>query len=107
MKVGLIGAENFHSRAFSDIFNKRKLFAGFQITAIYGGDDPEKCKVLCEEFGIPKSCSSEKEVIDCCDAVMITYRRGSMHAAPALEALKAGKPVFIDKPFKMCIRDRF
>lgn len=99
MKVGLIGAENFHSRAFSDIFNRRKLFPGFEITAIYGGDDPEKCMTLCEEFGISQNCGSEQEVIDSCDAVMITYRRGSMHAAPAIAALRAGKPVFIDKPF--------
>ena len=99
MRVGLIGAENFHSRAFSDIFNRRKLFPGFEITAIYGEDDPEKCAALCEEFGISQSCASEQELIDTCDAVMITYRRGSMHAAPAIAALRAGKPVFIDKPF--------
>lgn len=98
MNIGLIGAENFHSKAFAGLFNEQKLFEGFTASYICGADDPEKCAALEKEFNLIH-CDSEEEVIEKSDAVMITYRRGSDHAAAAKKALKARKPVFIDKPF--------
>ena len=99
MKIGLIGAENYHSRAFAGLFQQEKRFPGFEIDCIYGEDDPVKCEAVLREFGIAHRCGSEAEVIERSDAVMITYRRGDAHAAPAIAALEAGKPAFVDKPF--------
>ncbi len=98
MNIGLIGAQSFHSKAFSQIFNRDNLFPGCKITAICGSDDIEKRDELVSEYGIINCLETEAEVIDTCDAVLITYRLGEMHAAPAITALKAGKPCFIDKP---------
>ena len=98
MKIGLIGAQNSHSRNFCDAINKKRPWDDAIISYIYGGDDPAVCKNLCEEFGITE-CFSEEEVIEKSDAIVITYRKGSIHYQPAIKAIKAGKPLFNDKPF--------
>jgi len=90
--------QNSHSRNFCEAINKKKLFEDAAIFYIYGGDDPAESKRLCEEFGITE-CANEEEVIEKSDAIVITYRKGSLHHKPAISAIKAGKPVFNDKPF--------
>jgi len=98
MTIGLIGAENSHARHFCEVINKQKKWTDVQIKYIYGGDDPAACGKLCEEYGIA-DCATDDEVIAKSDAVVITYRRGSQHCAPAIKAIQAGKPLFNDKPF--------
>ena len=98
MKIGLIGAQNSHSRHFCQAINKSGKFGDAVISYIYGGDDEAICKRLCEEFELTE-CASEDEVIEKSDAVVITYRSGSIHYSPVIKAIKAGKPVFNDKPF--------
>jgi len=98
MNIGLIGAENSHTYSFCDAINKEKGFPGYAVTHIYGGDSPEACAKLVEAYGLIE-CASEEEVIQTCGALVITYRKGSLHYAPAMKALKAGKAVYNDKPF--------
>ena len=98
MKIGLIGAQNSHSRNFCEAINKKRPWEDVTISYIYGGDDPEACKKLCDDFRITE-CSSEEEVIEKSDAIVITYRKGSVHYQPAIKTIKAGKPLFNDKPF--------
>ena len=95
MKIGLIGAQNSHSRDFCEAINKNP---GAVIAYIYGGDDPAACRRLCEDYGL-EECASEDELIGKSDAVVVTYRKGSVHYRPVINAIKAGKPVFNDKPF--------
>ena len=98
MKIGLIGAQNSHSKGFCEAINKKPPWEDVSISFIYGADDPEQSKKLCDEFGLAE-CESEEELIEKSDAVAITYRKGSMHYPPAIKVLKAGKPLFVDKPF--------
>lgn len=98
MNIGLIGAENSHARHFLLTINKEKRFPAHAITHIYAGDAPAAGEELAREFGIELAID-EDQVIAACDAVVVTYRKGSLHAAPVLRALKAGKAVFNDKPF--------
>lgn len=98
MKIGLIGAQNSHSRDFCETINKKKMFENAVISYIYGGDDDAARKKLCEDYGLAE-CASEEEVIEKSDAVIVTYRKGSVHYSPVINTLKAGKPVFNDKPF--------
>jgi len=98
MKIGLIGAQNSHSRNFCDAINKKRPWDDVTVSYIYGGDDPIGSKSLCDDFGLTE-CSSEDEVIEKSDAVVITYRKGSVHYQPAIKAIKAGKALFNDKPF--------
>jgi len=101
MNIGLVGAENSHARHFCNAINISQ--AG-RIRFIYGADDPVECARLCEEFGLAQ-CASEEELIAQSDAVAVTYRKGSEHFAPVMAALRAGKPVFNDKPFACDLRE--
>ncbi|MCL2815159.1 MAG: Gfo/Idh/MocA family oxidoreductase [Oscillospiraceae bacterium] len=96
MKIGLIGAQNSHSKCFCEALNVKGGEAA--VNFIYGADDPAQAKALCEQFGLAE-CESEEELIEKSDAVAITYRKGSMHYPPAIKTLKAEKPLFVDKPF--------
>ena len=98
MKIGLIGAENSHAEHFGQVINRDKKHPGFMITHVYGGDSPPICAKLCAEYALTE-CASEEEVIASCDALVVTYRKGSLHYEPVMQALQAGKPVFNDKPF--------
>ena len=98
MKIGLIGAQNSHSRHFCEVINKKRPWDDVTISYLYGEDDPAEAKRLCGDFGIT-ACSDEDEVIQKSDAVIVTYRKGSAHYQPVMKALRAGKPVFNDKPF--------
>jgi len=94
MNIGLIGAENSHARHFCRTIEMRY---------IYGADDPEECARLCAEYGL-EECASEEELIAKSDAVVVTYRKGSMHYEPVMKAIRAGRPVFNDKPFATDLR---
>ena len=98
MNIGLIGAENSHAEHFCQVINRDEKYPGFTITHVYGGDNPPICAKLCAEYSLTE-CATEDEVISLCDALVVTYRKGSLHYGPVMKALKAGKAVFNDKPF--------
>jgi hypothetical protein len=98
MNIGLIGAENSHAKHFCEAINKKRGFPRYAITHLFGGDAPETASALCGEYRISE-CASEEAVIAACDAVVVTYRKGSRHYQPVMKALKYGKAVFNDKPF--------
>jgi len=98
MNIGLIGAENSHTKAFCKLFNTEGKSQGNRITHVFGDDSPEAAEALATEFGLA-ICATEEELLAACGAVVITYRSGSRHYEPAMRALQAGKAVFNDKPF--------
>ena len=97
-KIGLIGAENSHAEHFADAFNGKKLYGESRATCVFGNDHPEKAAALSEKYSLI-NCGNLSELFDNCDAVVITYRKGSVHYDAAMESLKSGKAAFIDKPF--------
>jgi len=104
MNIGLIGAENSHARHFCSAINKAGNWPGVKIRYVYGADDPAECARLCAEFDLAE-CGSEAELIAKSGAVAVTYRKGSEHYAPVMAAIRAGKPVFNDKPFATDLRE--
>jgi len=99
MKIGLIGAQNSHSKGFCDAINKKHPWEDVSVSFIYGADDPEQANKLCGEFGLTE-CESEEELIEKSDAVAITYRKGSMHCKAAIKALKCGPDYVSVQSFK-------
>jgi len=98
MVIGMIGAQNSHTAHFLNVINTKKLYADIYVGYIYGGDDPETSNKLTEQYNL-QQCPDEETVIEKSDAIVITYRKGSMHYNAAMKALQAKKPVFVDKPF--------
>ena len=100
MKIGIIGTDSSHAIAFSE----RLMNKGHQIFAYRGGSSIELSSTrierisgqLCEK-GIP-FIDSLQEMMEICDAFIITSVDASQHFEQFEELSAAKKPVFIDKP---------
>lgn len=104
IKIGLIGTQSMHAWAFAESCNKpdaegRYRFPDARITALYGVDDEdEHIQYTMEKGNVPIRAESLEELYEHCNAFMILQRRGGEHMKYALELIKRGYPVFIDKP---------
>jgi len=109
IKLGIVGLA-VHSAAFSTFLNakdKDSDLAGCYIEALYhprGNPDveftPEQLsdfKNTVEKAGV-KIVSSMEALLERVDGVLIETNDGRPHLEQVLPALKAGKPVFVDKP---------
>ena len=104
IKIGLIGTQSMHAWAFAESCNKpdaegKYCFPDARVTALYGVDDEdEHIKYTMEKGNVPVRAESLEELYEHCNAFMILQRRGGEHMKYALELIKRGYPVFIDKP---------
>ena len=102
-KIGIIGTENSHAMAFAKYYNLpdaetgKMHFEDIRVTAVMG--DPETTAAIVNETGVEFVAQSADQMVEKVDAVMITNRKGSEHMQYALPFAKAGKPMFVDKPF--------
>ncbi len=92
--VGIIGAGNFTGAtvlpAMKDCRNKIKYIASAKGLS---------CVTLAKKHGIPKVTSDYKEILaDESVGLVIITTRHNLHAPMILEALEAGKNVFVEKP---------
>lgn len=104
VKIGLIGSESMHARAFAEACNKpledgSYPFPGVSVVALWGADDTrEHAEAVQRQGGILECVDSMKELMRRCDAFMVLPRRGREHIRYAEPLLRRGFPVFIDKP---------
>lgn len=102
-KIAILGSENSHARAFSNIVQKGHdalggvPYADFEIVGVYG-DNPEENKYLCETYGIKEIADDPNAFLGRVDAIMVTARSGAKHFPYAKKYIEAGIPAFIDKP---------
>ncbi len=102
-KIAILGTENSHARAFSQIIYKGHAALGgvpypdFEIVGICG-DNPEENKYLAETYGIPEISDDPNAWVGKVDAIMVTARSGAKHFPYAKKYIEAGIPAFIDKP---------
>jgi len=116
MKIGIIGLDTSHVIAFTKILNAKKKdddVLGYRIVAAYpkGSPDiesstsrvPEYTKEM-KEMGV-KIVDSIEELCQQVDAVLLESNDGRPHLEQVIPVLKAGKPVFIDKPVAGSLAD--
>lgn len=114
MKIGMIGLDTSHCLAFTGILNKENsAVPGFRVTVVYpkGSPDiksstervPEYTKKI-NELGV-KVVDSLDELVSQVDAVLLETNDGRPHLEQVIPVLKAGKPVFIDKPIAGSLTD--
>lgn len=104
MNLALIGAESYHARAFGEIFNVFRLVRGVRVTHIWGEtEELAREKALIGQ--VPHLVSHPEEVLGQVDGALILLRDGGRHLAAARPFLKAGVPVFVDKPVANTVRD--
>ena len=102
-RIGILGSENSHASAFSEIFNKPDENGAFKypdchVVAV-GGHYPESNKEVFEKFGLDFIAEKPEDMLGKVDAVMVTARDGKFHPEFARPFVEAGLPMFIDKPF--------
>ena len=117
LKVGIIGLDTSHVTAFTGILNgpkPRPEFAGVRVVAAFpgGSADVESShtrvagftKDLKEKFGV-EIVDSIDALLPKVDVILLESVDGRPHLEQVKPVLKAGKPVFIDKPVAGSLAD--
>src|SRR5256885_4868803 len=108
LRAGMIGLDTSHVPAFAKIFNNAKPtsdLAGIKVVAGYpGGTDipmsRDRVKGFTEQLrgmGI-EIVDTIPQLLEKVDVVLLESVDGSIHLREAIPVIKAGKPLFIDKP---------
>ncbi|MEQ2008340.1 MAG: Gfo/Idh/MocA family oxidoreductase [Limisphaerales bacterium] len=117
LRIGMIGLDTSHVPAFTDILNNpanKSHVPGAKVVAAFKGGSPDIessasrvegfTKTLVEKYGV-KIYDSIDEMVKNVDAVFIESVDGRPHLAQAIPVIKAGKPLFIDKPMAGSLKD--
>ncbi|MFL5339995.1 MAG: Gfo/Idh/MocA family protein [Gemmataceae bacterium] len=117
IRVGIIGLDTSHVTAFTALLNSPKAkaeFAGARVVAAFpgGSEDVESSrtrvagytKELREKYGV-EIVESIDALLTKVDAVLLESVDGRPHLQQVTPVLKAGKPVFIDKPIAGSLTD--
>jgi predicted dehydrogenase len=97
-RIGIIGAENTHTFRFGRLFNIEKKFPDFEVLYVWGETD-EFAQKAAKKGAIPNIVKDPLEMMGKIDALIVDHRHPKYHLEAALPFIKAGIPVFIDKPF--------
>src|SRR4051794_29420451 len=116
-RLGMIGLDTSHCPAFTKIFHDPKAagdLAGFKVVAAWPGgskDIPSSrdrvdgfTKQLREQFGV-EIVDSVEALLPKVDGVLLESVDGRPHLELAKKIIKAGKPIFIDKPLAGSLAD--
>lgn len=116
IKIGIIGLDTSHAPAFAKLFNAdntNPALTGFKVIAAFpqGSTDikssmdriPEYSKQV-QEVGV-EVVDSIKKLLGMVDVVLLETNDGRPHLEQAREVIKAGKPMFIDKPVAGSLKD--
>ena len=116
LKIGMIGLDTSHCLAFSKLLNvtdAKDHVAGGRMIAVYpkGSPDIESSTSRVpgytediKKFDV-KIVDTIEELVAQVDAVLLETNDGRPHLEQVIPALKAGKPVFVDKPIAGSLAD--
>ncbi|MDB5388115.1 MAG: translocation protein TolB [Planctomycetaceae bacterium] len=116
LKIGIIGLDTSHATAFTKILNDEKAapdVAKCRVVAAYPKGSPD---IVSSTSRVPSYTKEVQalgvEIVDSIealvakvDAVLLETNDGRPHLEQVLPVLKAGKPVFIDKPIAGSLAD--
>lgn len=117
LRVGIIGCDTSHVTAFTEVMNNPKApkhVPGAKVVAAYRGGSPdipssanrldEYSSKLKDQYGV-KFYDTIEELCRNVDAVCIESLDGRPKLEQIKPVLKAGKPVYLDKPMAASLRD--
>ena len=117
LRVGIIGCDTSHATAFTETWNNPQAkghIAGFKVVAAFRGgsaDIPQSVKLqadvvpkLKDKYGVTFYDSVE-ELCKNVDLVCLESLDGRPKLEQIKPVLKAGKPVFVDKPFGASLKE--
>jgi predicted dehydrogenase len=115
-RVGIIGLDTSHSTAFVEALNKTNpdpVFEGYRVVAAYPQGSTtikssyERIPAYTEEvkkLGV-EILPSIPDLLARVDVVLLETNDGIPHLEQALMVMKAGKPLFVDKPVAGTLKD--
>lgn len=116
VKIGMIGLDTSHSPNFTKTINDPEadgLFRKYEVVAAYPKGSlviessysriPEYTEAV-KEMGV-EIVDSIDELLERVDVVLLETNDGQRHLEQVLPVLKAGKPVFVDKPVAASLED--
>lgn len=117
LKLGMIGLDTSHAKVFSRMLNDpgdANHVPGGRVVAAYPGGSPDfKASIsrvegytneLRDEYGVD-ILQSPEEVAERCDAILLTSVDGRVHPEQFARIAPYGKPVFVDKPFAVSVKE--
>jgi hypothetical protein len=113
LRAGMIGTDTSHVPAFAEILRSHPEWKINLVAAFKGGspDLPASAnrvegfaRTAHEKFGV-ELVESIDALLAKIDVVLLTSVDGRLHLAQVTPVLKAGKPVFIDKPLAASLED--
>lgn len=117
LRLGMIGLDTSHVAAFTKLLNDPKAkdhVEGGKVVAAFKGGSPDiesswsrvdkYAEQLQKDYGV-KLYDSIEEMCQHVDAVFLESVDGRPHLAQARPVIKAGKPLFIDKPMAGSLKD--
>jgi WD40 repeat protein/predicted dehydrogenase len=116
LKIGMIGLDTSHCLAFTKLLNvkdSKDHIPGCRMIAVYPKGSPD---IVSSTSRVPKYTEEIKkfdvkivntieELVSQVDAVLLETNDGRPHLEQIIPVLKAGKPVFIDKPIAGSLAD--
>ncbi len=117
-RIGMVGLDTGHSVAFTKSLNDPSAgnkYNGYKVVAAYpkGTENIQEWKDRIPELtkkvkshGV-EIVDSMQELLKKVDVVLLTCIDGNRHLEQSLEVFKAGKPLFIDKPFAGSLSDAY
>ena len=116
VRIGMIGLDTSHCLAFTKLLNDPKAtedIAGFRVVAVYPKGSPD---IESSTSRVPGYTEQMKkmgvlivedldELVGQVDAILLETNDGRPHLEQILPALKAGLPVFVDKPIAGSVTD--
>jgi hypothetical protein len=115
-RVGMIGLDTSHCEAFAKVLNDpsaSKEYSGFPVVAAYPygsttiESSAKRIPAITEQMkkmGI-RITSSIPELLQQTDVILLETNDGRLHYEQALQVIKAGKRLFIDKPIASTLKD--
>lgn len=104
MKLAFVGVENSHAPAFLQLIQKNpEKYSDIEVVGVYSYDGAAADKLVADGLA-PRAVRTPGAFLggaDAADCVVNTARHGDNHYEYSLPYLRAGIPMFIDKPFAM------
>ena len=102
LRIGMIGADNFHALSFSRLANLPPEEGGSGLPArvtMLWGESAQRAAFVANEAHIHTVVDDPARMLGQVDAVMVVLRHGAQHHDAALPFLRAGISTWVDKPF--------